>query len=296
MVSARRTERYDSEHTTTQTYRTNLRRIREMLGLTRDEAIARIEPPKLTSAMLARVETGERGLSVEELVQLSVAYQVPPATILTPWSQQDLAKPPTLSGADYKTSLGDAQNWTLQYNYPPYPGAIARYGSAIQGALNARLYTSPQALAALASNPTPEKYDELILNELEKFLEPLSEAIETFYGEVTTLCGFDPRPHFKDFEESEENGYWPDSIDSLLLKTITTDPAEALTTFREKKTAVDELKGVYLIGYGANAMYSTAELLRGYPETVEALCSDLDLYHKIETAINYAYKQQSSFP
>ena len=43
-------------------------------------------------------------------------------------------------------------------------------------------------------------------------------------------------------------------------------------------------------------MYSTAELLRNYPETVEALCSDLDLYHKIETAINYAYKQQSSFP
>ena len=281
---------------TTQTYRTNLRRIREMLGLTRDEAIARIEPPKLTSGKLARVETGDRGLSVEELVQLSVAYQVPPATILTPWSQQDLAKPPTLPGADYKTSLGDAQNWILQYSYPSYPGAIARYGSAIQGALHARLYTSPQALAALASNPTPGKYDELILNELEKFLEPLSEAIETFYGEVTTLCGFDPRPHFKDFEESEENNSWPDSIDSLLLKTITTDPAEALTTCREKKAAVDELKGVYLISYGANAMYSTAELLRNYPETVEALCLDLDLYHKIETAINYAYKQQSSFP
>ena len=281
---------------TTQTYRTNLRRIREMLGLTRDEAIARIEPPKLTSAMLARVETGDRGLSVEELVQLSVAYQVPPATILTPWSQQDLAKPPTLPGADYKTSLGDAQNWILQYSYPPCSGAIARYGSAIQGALHARLYTSPQALAALASNPTPEKYDELILNELEKFLEPLSEAIETFYGEVTRLCGFDPRPHFKDFEESEENGSWPDSIDSLLLKTITTDPAEALTTLREKKAAVDELKDVYLISYGANAMYSTAELLRNYPETVEALCVDLDLYQKIETAINYAYKQQSSFP
>ena len=282
--------------TTTQTYRTNLRRIREMLGLTRDEAIARIEPPQLTSGKLARVETGDRGLSVEELVQLSVAYQVPPATILTPWSQQDLAKPPTLPGADYKTSLGDAQNWILQYSYPSYPGAIARYGSAIQGALHTRLYTSPQALAALASNPTPEKYDELILNELEKFLEPLSEAIETFYGEVTTLCGFDPRPHFKDFEESEENGSWPDSIDPLLLKTITTDPAEALTTCREKKAAVDELKGVYLISYGANAMYSTAELLRNYPETVEALCLDLDLYHKIETAINYAYKQQSSFP
>lgn len=281
---------------TTQTYRTNLRRIREMLGLTRDEAIARIEPPKLTSAMLARVETGDRGLSVEELVQLSVAYQVPPATILTPWSQQDLAKPPTLPGADYKTSLGDAQNWILQYSYPPCSGAIARYGSAIQGALHARLYTSPQALTALASNPTPEKYDELILNELEKFLEPLSEAIETFYGEVTRLCGFDPRPHFKDFEESEENGSWPDSIDSLLLKTITTDPAEALTTLREKKAAVDELKDVYLISYGANAMYSTAELLRNYPETVEALCVDLDLYQKIETAINYAYKQQSSFP
>lgn len=281
---------------TTQTYRTNLRRIREMLGLTRDEAIARIEPPKLTSGKLARVETGDRGLSVEELVQLSVAYQVPPATILTPWSQQDLAKPPTLPGADYKTSLGDAQNWILQYSYPPCPGAIARYGSAIQGALHARLYTSPQALAALASNPTPEKYDELILNELEKFLEPLSEAIETFYGEVTTLCGFDPRPHFKDFEESEENNSWPDSIDPLLLKTITTDPAETLTTLREKKAAVDELKDVYLISYGANAMYSTAELLRNYPETVEALCLDLDLYHKIETAINYAYKQQSSFP
>lgn len=281
---------------TTQTYRTNLRRIREMLGLTRDEAIARIEPPKLTSGKLARVETGDRGLSVEELVQLSVAYQVPPATILTPWSQQDLAKPPTLPGADYKTSLGDAQNWILQYSYPPCSGAIARYGSAIQGALHARLYTSPQALTALASNPTPEKYDELILNELEKFLEPLSEAIETFYGEVTRLCGFDPRPHFKDFEESEENGSWPDSIDSLLLKTITTDPAEALTTLREKKAAVDELKDVYLISYGANAMYSTAELLRNYPETVEALCVDLDLYQKIETAINYAYKQQSSFP
>ncbi len=45
MVPARRTERYEAEHTTTQAYHTNLRRIREMLGLTRDETTAHIDPP-----------------------------------------------------------------------------------------------------------------------------------------------------------------------------------------------------------------------------------------------------------
>ncbi|KQB84062.1 hypothetical protein Cocul_00858 [Corynebacterium oculi] len=44
MTPARRTERYEAEHTTTRTYRTNLRRIREMLRLTRDEATARMDP------------------------------------------------------------------------------------------------------------------------------------------------------------------------------------------------------------------------------------------------------------
>lgn len=293
MSPARRTERYEAEHTTTQAYRTNLRRIREMLGLTRDEATARIEPPKLTSAMLARIETGERGLSVEELVQLAVAYQVPPATILIPWSQEDIAKPPALSGADYKLPLEGAQNWTLSYEYPPYPSAITRFGSAIQGAINARLYANPATLLALSNDPTPDNYIARTTKELDAFLEPLTQAIDNFYTEVADFCRFDPRPHFEGFEESEQNGSWPASLDPLLLKAITEDPTTALAKLEEKRAKVAELKHAYLSGYGKDAVYSTIGPLRNFPETVEQRCAALIYYPKISTAITYAYNQQT---
>lgn len=128
MAQARRTERYEAEHTTIQVYRTKLSRISEMLGLTRNGATARIDHPKFTSAMPARIEPGERGLSVEKLVQLAVACQVSPAAILLHWSQEDITKPPALSGVNYKLPLDDAQNWTLNYEYPhtraPSPASV----------------------------------------------------------------------------------------------------------------------------------------------------------------------------
>ncbi|KQB84063.1 hypothetical protein [Corynebacterium oculi] len=225
--------------------------------------------------MLARVETGERGLSVEELVQLAVAYQVPPTAILTPWSEDDTAKPPVLSGADYKLPLKDAQNWTLNYEYPPFPSAVTRYDSAIQGAINARLYKNPATLLALSNDPTPENYEALAVKEIDLFLEPLTQAIENFYKKVTDYCGFDPRPHFDGFVESEKAGYWPDSIDPLLLKAVTTDPTTAIAELEGQKEQVEELKDVYLNGYGQDAVYSTIESLRSFPETVEQRCAGI---------------------
>ena len=114
----------------------------------------------------------------------------------------------------------------------PYPGAITRYSSAIQGPPNAELYTNPQALKELSTISTPEKYNELILKKLEKFLESPKQVAESLYGEVTTVCSFDPCPHFENFKENKENSYWQGSINTPLLKIIAEDPTDTLEALK----------------------------------------------------------------
>ncbi len=45
------------------------------------------------------------------------------------------------------------------------------------------------------------------MKKIEKFLESPKQVADSLYGEVTTVYGFDPYPHFENFKESKENSY-----------------------------------------------------------------------------------------
>ena len=125
--------------------RTNLRRVREMQGLTRDQAIARIEQPTITTTALGKAETGDRNITAIELAQLAVAYQTPVQSFFVPWGNQRSATP-SLSGADFRTGLRESKS-----------GYLVAFTQATQmqshtQALQFKAHSTPVYL------PTPRRY------------------------------------------------------------------------------------------------------------------------------------------
>ena len=277
--------------TTATIVRTNLRRVREMQGLTRDQAIARIEQPTITTTALGKAETGDRNITAIELAQLAVAYQTPVQSFFVPWGNQRSATP-SLSGADFRTGLRESQKWLLDGVYPGYPDAITHSGSAIQGALNTRIFTNPQALLELDTDPSPENYIRLILKELDVFLQPLDDAIKSLTKGMTELCGFDPLPYFYGHTPSKESGYWPEDLDAPLTEHITSDPTEALTKLESLQDTAQHLEAKYLYQYDTDCQYSTIEELWHIHETIKERTKPISYFPNFVAAVTYSYKHR----
>ncbi|OFM86042.1 hypothetical protein HMPREF2651_05570 [Corynebacterium sp. HMSC063A05] len=113
---------------------------------------------RLAVSILEKIENDDRAITIEELVQLSVAYQVPIQAIVTPWESLGMEKRPLPSGADRNSSEGNIQKWLFHGNYPTYPDVITRDGSSLEGATSTLMSSAPTALNELAKSPTPKTY------------------------------------------------------------------------------------------------------------------------------------------
>ncbi|GAA1472542.1 hypothetical protein P4N68_00500 [Corynebacterium felinum] len=174
-----------------------------------------------------------------------------------------------------------------------YPQVITRFGSAIQGALNARIFTNPVVLRELSKNPSKETYTTLIKEELARFLQPLTDEIQRFTEEVKQLCSFDPFPHFHDFAATVWEGTWPESLDEPLAQNITQDPTQALDKLEQFKNLVVELKSNYETGYVTDCHYSTVEELWTLHEIIEQSTQPITHFRSLKLAITYAYNTHS---
>lgn len=208
MSSSNRFGRYDATTSTSYIVRTNLRRLRTMRGLTQHEAVSRLAPPCLSVSALGKIENGDRSVSIEEVVQLSLAYQVPIQVIVCPWGPLETHAAPVLSGGSRETSTTDVQQWLLKGDYPPLPSILSPVGSSLEGTASAAVFRHPENLAALADSPTPETLRSLLQEAVQDITAPIINAIDAFVNDLEEWLGFDPFPLFKDFEETPE-ALWP---------------------------------------------------------------------------------------
>ncbi len=291
MPPVRRTGRYDSQVSSSFIVRTNLRRLREMRGLTQDQAIARLEPPRLTVSILGKIENGDRAITIEELVQLSVAYQVPIQAIVTPWEPLGLEKRPLLSGADRNSSEENVQEWLLHGKYPTYPGVITRAGSSLEGATSTLIFSDPTALNELAKSPTVETYQRLTEEALKQVLDPIEGAVSSFIAEVSRWIGFDPFTFFDDFEENPQS-LWPLDLEERLLSTELPKAAEKLKSLRQAHNDVKVLLHEAKHGLLTDLSYATPEFPTGVEEWVNSQAMRLVNWNRIELALEYVTKKQ----
>lgn len=192
MTQTKRSGRYNPDTSTSLIVRTNLRKLREMRNLTRDQTVQKLEAPHLTSAMLAKIENGERAISVEELVQLSVAYQVPVQAIITPWTNDPLLQNQPLSGGATQAPIEAVQGWLLRGKYPVQADDIVPRSSSLEGAVNAHIFTDPEKLKILSSAPDLATYSKMVHQTVPLILQELDNGIERFKNDVEHWLKFDP--------------------------------------------------------------------------------------------------------
>ncbi|WP_278761930.1 helix-turn-helix domain-containing protein [Corynebacterium argentoratense] len=274
---------------TAATLRKNLRSAREAQGLTRDQAIARIEQPTITTTALGKVETGDRNIAAPELAQLAVAYQIPIQCFFLPWTGDDSPRP-ILSGADFRTGNEIIEDWLLHNRYPSYPDAITRTGSAVQGAINARLFTNPKALLALNENPTPKKYSELALAELDNLLQPLKQEVAAYVSSATELCGLDPFPSLEASHQSNEHSSKRPSLIDKLATTVTRNPTRQLSNLEKLHRSASELASSYSSSYATDCAYSTVEALWSLPDDLHQITEPLQHHQTLISAVKLAHK------
>lgn len=291
MPPARRAGRYDSQVSTSFIVRTNLRRLREMRGLTQDQAIARLEPPRLTASILGKIENGDRAITIEELVQLSVSYQVPIQAIVTPWEPLGIEKRPLLSGADRNSSEENIQEWLLHGKYPTYPGVITRGGSSLEGTTSTLIFSDPTALNELAKSPTAETYQRLTKEALKQVLDPIEVAITSFIDEVSKWIGFDPFTYFEDFEDNSQS-LWPPDLEEQLFAADLPNTAKKLESLKQAHNDVKNLLHEAKNGLLTDLYYTTPEFPTGAEEWVESQAIRLANWTQIELAIEHAIKNQ----
>lgn len=293
MARIGRSGRYDPNSSTTLIVRTNLRKLREMRGLTRDDVMERMEPPHMTSAMLAKVENGERSLSVEELVQLSVAYQVPVQTIIVPWEDTHETDHEPLSGAYHKAKAHDAREWMLHGKYPPNVNAIARYSSTLEGAANTIIFNDTRALAELSKSPTPETYAHLVHKTIPEVFRFATEAVAQFQKEIQEWLGFDPFPFFDDFTPSIERGWFPpkliEALESIQPWTIT---KPQIDYFRKQYSELSNLTEGIRLGYFSDIHDATVHDLDQYKEMYTKLQEPISSFKIISTAVSHHITDQ----
>lgn len=288
-----RSGRYDPNTSTSLVVRTNLRNIREMHGFTRDQVIGRIEPPSMTAAMLAKVENGERSLSVEELVQLAVAYQVPVQVIVTPWVDVPAFQKPPLAGADYQTSVSSAQAWLIGGAYPPYPHAITRWGSALEGAASSVVFSNPSNLERLFNSPTPETYAKLIHQAIPEVFSYASNAVAKFKKDVIEWLGFDAFAYYADSTPTTENWRTPtafrEKLDSITDWTIT---PQQIVHFQHQYEQAMNLAGSIRMGFFTDDNYATVDGLEQYKDAEEKLREEIKVYQSIYLTIAEEHRKR----
>ena len=289
MSRSLRTQNQPPSAGTAATLRKNLRSAREAQGLTRDQAIARIEQPTITTTALGKVETGDRNIAAPELAQLAVAYQIPIQCFFIPWTGEHNPRP-ILSGADFRAGNEIIEDWLLHSQYPSYPDAITRTGSAVQGAINARLFTSPKALLTLNENPTPKTYSELALAELENLLQPLKQEVAAYVSSATDLCGFDPFPSLEISHQSNEHSPKQPSLIEQLVNTVTTNPTRKLSKLENLHRSTNELAASYSSSYATDCAYSTVEALWSLPDDLHQITEPLQHHQTIISAVKLAHE------
>lgn len=261
MAPSTRTGRYDPEASTSFVVRTNLRRLRKMRGLTQDQAVARLDPPRLSASSLGKIETGDRSISIEETVQLSVAYQVPIQVIVSPWEPLHHNQLPLLSGGDTEASVEDIQNWLLNETYPKYPRKFGRISSSLEGAANTIIFRNASNLSALAESPTPVTYKDLATHAVAEILLPLEAAIDALVTDITEWCGFDPFTYFDDFNETPEL-YWPFQLDERLDAAELPDGHKRLEKIRALHDHAVEMVNDVEMGLMNDLQYATPSFPR----------------------------------
>lgn len=246
----------------------------------------RMEPPHMTSAMLAKVENGERSLSVEELVQLSVAYQVPVQTIIVPWEDTHETDHEPLSGAYHKAKAHDAREWMLHGKYPLNVNAIARYSSTLEGAANTIIFNDTHALEELSKSPTPETYAHLVHKTIPEVFRFATDAVAQFQKEIEEWLGFDPFPFFDDFTPSIERGWFPpkliEALDAIHPWTITNSEMDH---FRNQYRELSNLTEGIRLGYFSDTNDSTVPDLAQYKETYSSLREPIQTFETLIHAI-----------
>lgn len=284
MAPTRRSGRYDANTSTSYVVRTNLRRLREMRRLTQDQAVSRLEPPHLSSSSLGKIENGDRSVSIEEAVQLSVAYQVPLQVIVCPWTPHDVEHSSALSGADRMASVSNVQRWLLHFEYPLYPDMIARVGSALEGAANAIVFRDPNNLNTLAADPTPETLQSLLNNAIENILSPLKTAIDALIDDLTEWLGFDAFQLFDGFEENPVD-YWPPELDRRLQQVqppnVTENMEQLWNAHRNILNRADQLKD----GYLTDLAYATPNMPDSLNNWLQEQLSRLNNWRPIYSAL-----------
>ena len=255
-----------------------------MQGLTRDQAIARIEQPTITTTALGKVETGDRNITAPELAQLAAAYQIPIQCFFLPWPGDDNSRP-ILSGADFRASSEVIEDWLLHSRYPSYPDAITRTGSAAQGAVNARLFTNPTALLTLNKTPTPETYRELALAELNNLLQPLRQEVDAYVASATNLCGFNPFPLLESAPQSSQQPAESPSLVEQLVESIAPSHSRRVKKLDDLHSAANELATTYSSSYASDCTYSTIEPLWHLQEILTEITNPLHHHQPLKTAL-----------
>lgn len=284
MAPNRRSGRYDAESSTSYVVRTNLRRLREMRRLTQDQAVSRLEPPHLSSSSLGKIENGDRSISIEEAVQLSVAYQVPLQVIVCPWEPLSPQQSPALSGADRMTDVRDVQNWLLSFEYPHYPATIARVGSALEGAANALVFRNPENLEKLAADPTPKMLNSLLTEAVEVILAPLEKAIDALISDLEDWLGFNPFQLFEGFEETPQN-YWPPELQQRLEQAQLQDAPKKIEAFWTAHRSVLDQAEQLEAGYTTDLIYATPTMPNDLSSWTHDQLLRLQNWHPIYTAL-----------
>lgn len=247
----------------------------------------------MTAAMIARVELGERALTVEELTQLAVVYQVPPACILAPWIPSDADNTRPIVGADFQTTPSDAACYLIENQYPQYPGSIAEFGSALEGRLSLQIFSNRDLLAQLASDPSQSNYKRLINGQIEVFLNDIRSWRDNLKAEVVGLLGFDPFIFLDGFVPSPKVGWWPDQLDEKLAPIPSDKLANASKAIEKLNEDYLNYRHQIVHGYFTDLGYARTDAFDTVENRVQDIFDTLRDLDKIQAAVDFVARKSN---